>query len=93
MKLIKLNRKHALHHKWKFALMFGTTINANRNRSKYSKMFEKMYGPDREFNPEYTVFGNKPNLLYNKNWYNDQYRGRIYFNNESDITAITLLMA
>jgi len=91
MKVTKLNGKHALNHKWKFALIFGTTNRDNKNRYKYAKMFEKMYGPDRKRNPDYTMLGKTPMFLFNANWYNDQYRGRIYFNQESAMTMISLM--
>ena len=92
MKFIKLNHRYANYPKWKFALEFGTYKSQKLQRVKYAAAFRNLYGPSTRFNPEYSMFDTKPYYLFNDNWYNDEKRGRICFNNESDVTAVTLLL-
>lgn len=92
MKVIKLNSKYANYPRWKFAMEFGRTKYQHADRVKYAAVFRKLYGPSQGFNPEYSMSGKLPYYLFNENWYNDTERGRICFNNESDVTAVMLLL-
>lgn len=91
MKLIKLDRRFAGFPKWKYALHFGTRNAEYYQRLHYAREFVKLYGSDHWLNPDRKIFGPEPMWLYNENWYDDVDRGRIYFNNEADITMIELM--
>ena len=92
MKLIKLDRRYAGASKWKYALHFGTKTNTTTQRVKYANAFAKIYGPDSWINPNRKVFGPEPMWLNSKDWYHDYKRGRIYFNNEADVTIVELML-
>ena len=91
MKVIKLDRRYAGSRKWKYVLHFGTRKAENLKRLQYASMFVKLYGSDHWLNPDRKVFGPEPMWLYSDYWRNDSKRGRIYFNNESDLTMIALM--
>jgi hypothetical protein len=91
MKVIKLDRRYAGSRKWKYALHFGTRKDGNLKRLQYVRVFAKLYGPDCWLNPDRKIFGPEPMWLYSDNWRDDIKRGRIYFNNESDLTMIELM--
>lgn len=91
MKLIKLDRRYAGSCKWKYALHFGNRKAENLKRLQYVGMFVKLYGRDCWLNPDRKIFGPEPMWLYSDHWYDDSKRGRIYFNNESDLTMIELM--
>ena len=91
MKIMKLDRRNAGFPKWKYALDFGRKIRDITPRAEYAREFFKMYGPDATLNPDREPGDfSKPFWLHNENWSNDNRRGRIYFNNEADITFIEL---
>lgn len=92
MKFFKLNRKHHGYGKWNFAIDFGRRKKDHKVLTKYARAFEKLYGPSHVFNPDYSMFVRSDYFIFNESWYRSDKRGRIYFNNESDITAITLMV-
>ena len=93
MKVIKLDRRNAGFPKWKYALHFGQRIRHITPRAQYAQVFTQLYGPSSILNPDREAFNySKPMWLYNEHWHNDNKRGRIYFNNEADITAVELMM-
>jgi len=94
VRIIKLDRRHALSHKWKYALHFGTRTHERKHQLRYARGFMQIYGPSYHVNEDRAVLDtSKPFWIFNDNWYRDDKRGRIYFNNESDITAIELIIA
>lgn len=93
MKIIKLDRRYAGYPKWKYALHFGTHKYEKLPRLKYARAFTKLFGLDRTTNPDPTVRMFDRNwYLYNENWYNDSKHGRILYNNESDLSAVMLVL-
>jgi hypothetical protein len=95
MKVIKLDRRYAGFPKWQYAIQFnGGKKHANLQRLKYANGFQKLYGPDRQINPNKAVSLFSPDwYLYNDNWRNDPKRQRIYIKSESDLSAVLLVMA
>jgi hypothetical protein len=91
MKVIKLDRRYAGSKKWKYALHFGRRRVDQLKRLQYARLFAKIYGKDCWFNPDRKMFGPEPMWLYSEDWHDDNKRGRIYFNKESDLTAIELV--
>ena len=90
---MKLNRRNAGFPKWKYALDFGRRVKDISPRAKYALAFRELYGPDSWLNPDRAAFDrSKPMWLFSDNWFNDNRRGRIFFNNASDITFIELTM-
>lgn len=93
MKVIKLDRRYAGFPKWKYALDFGKHKFGKLPRMKYAKGFKQLFGPDRELNPDKNVpIFSKDWYLYNENWFNDSKHGRILYNNESDLSAVLLVL-
>ena len=93
MKIIKLDKRYAGYPKWKYALDFGTRKADKVNKAKYLRAFGKIFGRDRWPNPDPTVsYFSKDWYLFNENWYNDMKRGRILCNNESDLSAVLLVL-
>ena len=90
---MKLDRRNAGFPKWKYALDFGRRVRDITPRAKYILAFKELYGPDSWLNPDRKPFDySKSMWLYNDNWFNDSKRGRIYFNNQADLTFIELKM-
>jgi len=93
MKVIKLDRRYAGFPKWKYALDFGKHKHGKLPRQKYAVGFKKLFGPDRWTNPDTTVsVFSREWYLYNENWANDVKRGRILYKNESDLSAVLLML-
>lgn len=93
MKVIKLDGRYAGFPKWKYALDFGTRKHGKLSRMKYAVGFKRLFGPDRWANPDTTVSVFSRNwYLFNDNWSNDVKRGRILYNNESDLSAVLLML-
>jgi hypothetical protein len=93
MKVIKLDKRYAGFPKWKYALDFGKHKYGKLPRQKYAVGFKKLFGPDRWANPDTTVsVFSREWYLYNENWANDVERGRILYNNESDLSAVLLML-
>lgn len=90
MKIIKLDKRYAGSKKWNYALHFGTRRADQLDRYKWAKKFTKLYGASTWLNPDRKPFGPEPMWLHSEDWYNDDKRGRIYYKNESDLTAIVL---
>lgn len=91
MKFITLDRRYHGYPKWKYALQFGAKGYHKTERLKYATGFEKLYGPFRKSNPSLTMF-DRNYYTWNSDWNHDFKRNRIYFNNESDLTAMVLLV-
>lgn len=91
MKVIKLDKRYAGSRKWNYALHFGTRKADQLQRLKWSRNFNKLFGPDTWLNTERKIFGPEPMWLYSDDWYSDSKRGRIYFKNEADYTAVILM--
>lgn len=87
MVVTKLNGNYAGYPKWKFALEFPKNKAGKLERFQYVRLFIQLYGEDRTPSKTPTKYYD-----WNQHWYNDVKRNRINFNNESDITAIRLLM-
>ena len=93
MKVIKLDGRYAGFPKWKYALDFGKLKYGTLPRQKYAVGFKKLFGPDRWANPDTTVsVFSREWYLYNENWHNDVKHGRILYNNESDLSAVLLML-
>lgn len=94
MKAIKLNGNFAGYPRWRYALQFGKPHKEKaaerRERMKYAALFQKLYGPSVSQKPDLTSFLGY-SIVANENWFNDAKRSRIYYSNESDLTAILLL--
>lgn len=92
MKLVTVNHRHHGYRTWKFFLQFGPRGYLKTEQVKYNRAFTQLYGADRKLKPH------DPNVIvwnnweYNQNWRNDGKRFRIYYNNESDLSAVTLLI-
>lgn len=92
MKIVKTNKKHARHDKYKFFIQFGKPYKETRSerneRVKYSGKFFSLYGS------WINLVKNEETGLHeykiNPYWLMDRARSRIYFNNESDLLAIAL---
>jgi hypothetical protein len=93
VKLIKLDRRYALSHRWKYAIQFSRHFNHGKiEKAQYATAFTKLYGEDMKINPDWHVGECKPMYLHNDHWHNDFNRMRIYFNNEADLTAVMLMI-
>jgi hypothetical protein len=94
MKVIKLDKRYAGFPKWKYAIQFpGHRKYANLKRLEYAKGFRKVFGPDRQKNPDQTVsVFSREWYIWNENWWDDPFHQRIYFNNESDMSAVLLVL-
>jgi hypothetical protein len=96
MKIIKTDRRHAYGDQYKYALQFaGQTVWQIYNcaeRKEYAKVFEKIYGPSFMKNPDYI-----PTMMYgeymsNPNWKLDLERNRIYYQDESVLSMVMLMI-
>lgn len=94
MKIIKLDGRYAGGSKWKFAIQFaGTAKQSRTERTRYQLAFRRLYGNDRELNPDKTVpIFSREWYLWNENWRLDLKHNRIYFNNEGDVSAVLLVI-
>ena len=92
MKVIKLDRRYHGFPEFKYALHFGTRVADYTAKAKYARGFRQIYGEEHWLNPDRKMFSPEPMWLYNKDWANDSDRGRIYFNNPADLTAVELMV-
>lgn len=92
MKAIKLNGNFAGYPQWRYALQFGRPhkekVREGRERAHYAALFQRLYGPSSDI---YRDANGRYQHVHNENWRNDTLRSRIYYRNESDLTAILLL--
>lgn len=96
MKVIKLDRRYNGFPKWKFAVQFSKAPRGYANPYyQYCKLFTELHGPAVLCNPEWNIdkLWSVNRWIYNENWKDDYDSQRIYFNNQADISMITLKLA
>lgn len=93
MKVIKLDRRYAGGSKWKYALQFERSRSGRLKQLQYANGFKKLFGADRELNPDPTVgVFSDTWYLYNEHWFKSHKHYRICYNDESVLSAVLLVM-
>lgn len=92
MKVIKLNGNYQGYPDWKWALQFGRPHKEKKHeraeRMRYAGLFQRLHGPWLDLQAD---ADGRPQWTRNRHWFLDAKRSRIYYRNESDLTAILLL--
>jgi hypothetical protein len=99
MKILKLDRRYANFPKYKCALQFrGRTVRQIAfcaERKEYAKVFEKFYGPARIKNPDFDPSRTHWSLqnIDNPLWMFDKSKNRIYYQDESVLSMVMLMIS
>ena len=95
MKVIKLDRRYAHSRKFSYAIQFPKPRPRRASlHIAYYKAFERVYGKEKRHNPEcksLSIFS-RDYYIWNEDWYYDSKHFRICFKNESDVTAVMLMI-